>query len=535
MKRSITSEYVCIVTTNKVPSIVGSSQVSDAAQILDPQTGAILSANGGTATLRTGARVGIQSFSSIPFTNNEQAYIANCGKNQDDMHAYLIVQGSTSSPKWKCRLPEQMEGGIVVTPCGHYIIGAAKSGNCYCWSTFHEGELLRIWSAHYRPVQSMVFSDCGSYLVTGGADGIINVWSLMDIVSQDSESRISYGKNHRASLNPIKTWSEHQLPITGLHTLPSSRIVSTSIDRHVVIMEIFSGKTLAKITMPCAINVITADSSGHRLYLGAVDGTIYCIDIDTYAISTTAESAKTITNSHNDTFDSRGPSFSGSLLEETILGAGGKALDNSFKSELRGHEGEVTSLALLEERGKELLVSGGDDGSIRIWDIRSRCCIRTLYPWSVTGTAGEQSNGKACPCSSITVIPRERIESRVTDVFSSNSSRSKQHGNLINLLKPLQRFPKSSEQSKDEVGYVTNIIQPSATFSKPAREKPSTSTKRRRVNTTSYTATNGSGTSAAMTDENEKLKQELAHAKADIERWQKVNNKLALKLKTALA
>jgi WD40 repeat protein len=81
----------------------------------------------------------------------------------------------------------------------------------------------------------MVFSDCGSYLVTGEADGIINLWSLMDIVTDESNSNKVYGKNHNASLSPMQTWSEHQLPITALHTLPSSRIVSTSIDRHVVV------------------------------------------------------------------------------------------------------------------------------------------------------------------------------------------------------------------------------------------------------------------------------------------------------------
>ena len=551
MNKNGLSDHVCIVTTKKVPATIGTAQTSDAAQILDPQTGSILSANGGASTLKIGAGIGIHSFAHIPFNGNNQqqsgnAYIANCGNSKDDMNAYLIVQGSTASPKWKCRLPERMDGGIIVSPCGNYIIGAAKSGNCYCWSTFQEGELLRIWSAHYRPVQAMVFSDCGSYLLTGGADGIINVWSLMDIVTEESDSRFSSGKNHRASLSPIRTWSEHQLPITALHTLPSSRVVSTSIDRHVVIAELFSGKTLAKITMPSAINVVTADASGRRLYLGSVDGTIYCIDIDSYAIATTAESAKTITNSHDgSSFDVRGPSYSGSLLEETILGMESTSSESTYRSELRGHDGEVTSLALLEENGNDLLVSGGNDGSIRIWDMRSRCCIKTLHPWSANGSDGEHSKTKACPCSSITVIPRDNIESRGGgDVFSSGSARTKQHGNLINLLKPLQRFPKAQNKSKDAVGFITNLVQQSGACTsataaqKRTRASPKPASKRIRTENTMHSSSSSSDSNdvpASLVTENEKLKQELANAKAKIERWQQVNNKLALKLKKATA
>jgi len=578
MNQNKLTENVCVITTRGIPSALGSSHTSDVAQIIDPQNGSILSVSGGGGMLKVGSGVGVYSFSRLPLVTlttaqshcggvgvggggHQEVYIATCGKSQDDMSAHLIVQGCSSSPRWKCRLPEQMDGGLIASPCGNYIVGAAKSGNCYCWSTFQDGELLRIWSAHYRPVQSIIFSDCGSYLITGGADGITNMWSLMDIVSihhsisSSDHYRDRHSKGQRyETLSPIKTWSEHQLPITNFHALPASRLVSTSLDRNVVIMELFSGRTLAKIAMPSAIYVVTADSRGCRLYLGSVDGTIYCIDIDAYAIATTAEGAKVIDNSHNHNhWDDRGPSYSGTLLEETILGMDTPSSTSSYISELRGHQGEVTCLAVLEENDKDnLLASGGTDGSIRFWDLSSRCCMKTVFPWSSTSTTGmdfvaQGSDGPSCACSSITVIPRSSIESKGSggggggvggmNVFTRDGydTADKVHEHLLQNIKPLQRFPK--ENSENENGCIATIIPPDGFTITPANKSSSSSSFAKRLKSSKsneLVVGNDSGeTNASLLAENEQLKQELANAKEMIERWQKVNNKLAMKLKNA--
>lgn len=108
----------------------------------------------------------------------------------------------------------------------------------------------------------------------------------------------------------------------------------------------------------------------------------------------------------------------------------------------------------------------------------------------------------------------------------------------MNLLKPLQRYPKSNEKNEDEIDYVTNIVRPLSariTTNKSAQSRPVA--KRRRTEKTEGmdTSTNGSKVKAALENENEKLKNELVCAKETIERWQNVNNKLALKLKKALA
>lgn len=44
------------------------------------------------------------------------------------------------------------------------------------------GRLLAVVSQHYQPVSVLVFSDDGLWLVSGGEDGRVIVWSLRRLV-----------------------------------------------------------------------------------------------------------------------------------------------------------------------------------------------------------------------------------------------------------------------------------------------------------------------------------------------------------------
>ena len=45
------------------------------------------------------------------------------------------------------------------------------------------GRLLAVVSQHYQPVSVLVFSDDGLWLVSGGDDGRVIVWSLQRLVT----------------------------------------------------------------------------------------------------------------------------------------------------------------------------------------------------------------------------------------------------------------------------------------------------------------------------------------------------------------
>ena len=249
-------QYSLCVTTSKAP-IASSSSVAntEAAQILNPHTWSAASSAGssitsGGSSLKVGAGIGIQSLAKFPSTNQLDChglYLAYAGSSKDNMYAMLLSSGksdsnynSTGSLKWKCRLPEIMEAGLHISPhTPDFVFGGGISGRAYVWSTFQNGSLLKTWQAHYRPITAIAFSSCGGFFLTGGADGVVNLWSYLDLASQSGSDQVQVGNN---DINPIHTWSDHHLPISALYALPSNRAISVSLDRYLIIMELFNGK-----------------------------------------------------------------------------------------------------------------------------------------------------------------------------------------------------------------------------------------------------------------------------------------------------
>jgi len=377
------------------------------------------------------------------------------------------------------------------------------------------------------------------------------------------------------------------------------------------------------------------------LYMGALDGCIYCVDMNSWAIANTAESAAVIRTVGGERGSVAGvgvkeESISGSMLEETVLGMKSNGNDSSstsnttnptnsnhtsplssYVTELKGHNRKITCLALIEENNEDvssLLVSGSIDGSIRIWDIRSRCCIRTLYPWSshhmllgqemiIDDNSGSGSNGKnlVFPCSSITIIPRKWIDGSMDDdvngtnaigggIFTSSTSHGTGGGNrkrkrkkqnneaLADLIKPLERFTKY-EQSMDGDGYDNDGGSEFVmAFTKPMKKKdyldvvsmeesyddygssnivlttrqsgtispstPTTTTENpMQVDQDEDEVTNEMkrdpghevNTSKGPSEKESELEDEVKKLREEVARWQKVNNKLMLKLKKTSA
>ena len=485
----------------------------------------------------------------------------------------------------------------------------------------------------------MIFNEDGSVLFTGGEDGVVNAWCVLDLADEDHTTSSST----TSSIHPFQTWSEHHLPITSLCLLSSSssnttnggyscggltRLVSTSLDRNLIIMELSppnnnigssssaSPRTLVRMCLPAGIHTLIysdgggRSGGGQRLYGGGHDGNIYCIDLDKYAIVETTSSGggggvggggggeygSTVVNvnqSGKTAVDFESMLSGGHVLPSSsstaAAAAGSSGLlstdQSKYVSELKGHVKAVTSLALLDpsnlislsspncnnSNSTVLLASGSDDGTLRIWDLYSRSCVKVIKPWSTAASEGisgasataaaatsNRTASSSTPITAIIAIHKSSLSSStlMSSMTASSSSSSSRRGNnsqggggdLASLFKPLKSFIRgtsvvnhSSNDDGDKTRLmtgggecVTPILWPRrddtyVEFWEESAVTVNTNTiPRKRAKMMSSSSGVVVGDDKA---EIARLKQQLAEAQSQNERWKSVNNQLVAKLK----
>jgi WD40 repeat protein len=557
-------KVICVSTTKPTTSLTPGGGGGSLA-LLCPHTGSIQSSLRISGDMSGKVPLGVSSLSTFPPSfsgpNTSLAMAYGSTSKKDDTYGMLLtLRSGSSSPMlhWKCRVPEpRLTGGLIISPCGTYSVGGGSSGTIYIWKTLG-GALIRSVKAHYRSVTVMEWTPCGRHLATGGADGMVHVFSLLDLVEQ---------KTNPTSVQPVRTWSNHHLPVTALTSLTSGRMASASEDGQVIVIEVFSEATLATIQMPHAIRVLT--SQDHRLFAGDKNGSIYLIDLDEYAVHQTAQLGATVKRRNATTTGN-----ASNTAAEQVFGSGGNdsagGIEEAYTVELSGHDRAITALAFLDDRDHEWLVSGDEAGVLRVWDLESRGCVRVMQPWShsaqgsvavLAGTAGAAKSSTLHPVTSIRVLQQdEDPDPTKSGMYSSANSgggggRDKNAAsNAASLVKPLDKFVQPSDQAD-------RLLVP---FLKPKRDVESLSFwdvsstgsfsieaalhKRRRLrgtkaggrapNTKAVVADNQGDAQGQQQQEQQqqqdeilRLQNELQEANSAVQRWEKVNNTLMAKLK----
>lgn len=194
------------------------------------------------------------------------------------------------------------------------------------------------------------------------------------------------------SISPMHSWRGHTLPVTAVTVGiggPNSIVISVSADRSMQIRSLGSGILLSKITLPQPLLSLAMDPLEHSVYIGSSHGEIYEVSL-VGDVENTRETNK-------DTEEAGRGVYSGMIATEAGFSLRGDKESSSFSDvnrwfQMSGHTKAVTSLALTLDGS--LLVSGSEDNSVRIWDLRTRQPIKIF------------ENPSKGPVSSVLVIDR---------------------------------------------------------------------------------------------------------------------------------
>ncbi|KAJ4815815.1 hypothetical protein LUZ62_028381 [Rhynchospora pubera] len=220
--------------------------------------------------------------------------------------------------------PAEPIGPLIANSEGTYLIGGGASGSIYLWEVA-SGKLLKKWHAHYRSVTCFALSDDESLLISGSDDGGVRVWNLVSIFD---------ASKFQSSSSYLYSFTEHALRVTDVVSgrgLSNSIIISSSEDRTCKIFSLSEGKILRSIALDSIADALAIDPGEHRFYAGCRDGKIYI---------------KALNVEKNPTI--------GILFDHSVA---------------------VTSIAC---QNGTTLVSGSEDGIIRIWDIMTQHVVRML-------------------------------------------------------------------------------------------------------------------------------------------------------------
>ncbi|CAG7733978.1 unnamed protein product [Allacma fusca] len=232
-----------------------------------------------------------------------------------------------------------------VYPDGSYFAVAIEE-KISIWQVGTGRIVTTVTSAHFRAITVLKFNSNGSFLVSGGQDGVVNAWNFLQLVSDTLPT-------------PTYTWSDHTLPVSGIHIGAGGQkatIYTSSADRTCKIYSLLTGTLLLSISFPTALTAVAVDTAGNALYLGAKNGLIYQIKLQSPPRS----------------------------VEHHILSEA--AADALYKK----HTNAITGLAVSGDG--RILVSGDEDGNIFLWDVPSRQSIRTIQQAQLSAAVDDDTN-----------------------------------------------------------------------------------------------------------------------------------------------
>ncbi|EGG14937.1 WD40 repeat-containing protein [Cavenderia fasciculata] len=271
-------------------------------------------------------------------------YVAVSQSGKALLHLY---SWNKDSPMYKIPMQEKT-GPLCATSDGLYCCMGTASGTIYIWETA-SGALVRTWEAHYNKITTITFTRDDCFLLSGGDDGVINVWTLESLLNKEE------------SLMRTKTsFTDHSLGITSIYCGyggSNSRVYSVSNDRTCRVWDLVQQRAITSIVFPTNLTSVVVDASETVLYVGGGDGVIYQTDL----ISLSQTSLDMQHSQQQQSFVTNVSNQLQQQLKKTFVSSSSKS---------------ITALNLSFDGS--LLISGTLDGQCNIWDTFSRQTVRSI-------------------------------------------------------------------------------------------------------------------------------------------------------------
>ena len=358
---------------------------------------------------------------------------------------------SVKDQKIKRFLFNEKPTSVCSSTCGSLVAVGFESGDVSMYERT-TGKMRGKFTAHFKRIVKMQFTSDGSSLITCSEDTAVSAWSVCEALkNNDTLNNINASSSFTSSssLEPMKSWTSHQLQVTDVCCSKSAGagadlVASCSIDRTARVFSMTHGtgsECLATFGLPKALTAICMDGEDRCIFVGSCDGEIYEMNINGAPVVEMGGGGGRggghlhDVESDDSDDDDRGGEEVKEEEDDKEKGNNNnrkrrrrKNKNESFTT-YRGHDRAIVSLHCTSN-GHHLL-STSEDGTCRLWDRASGKCIKTV----------KHPRGGDAPIASACLAIRSHVEKVIVNVGGSSSNNNNAQEATITAA---ARYQKSS-------------------------------------------------------------------------------------------
>lgn len=185
---------------------------------------------------------------SLIFTQDGKGFLAAAGGR---LKAFAI--DGTEPPRivGVFQIPRREILGIAVSPDGKSLALVDDGGSLSLLNLTSLQTISTVLKAHVSRATCVTFSDDGAYVITGGHDGKVRVWTLQG----ESFAELSQGARHAGE-------------VTMVAALPGRQLLSVGRDRNVILWKIDTQQALRPMSVESDVRAAAVGGDGKTLALG---------------------------------------------------------------------------------------------------------------------------------------------------------------------------------------------------------------------------------------------------------------------------